>query len=88
MLGNIKEFKPFLSEAVNEVLTADIRARKTSGHIFDPNVLALDENTVILKKQEDGTPVIVAIYQVQQINCVRNRDGEILEVSSLFMILN
>ena len=28
-------------------------------------------------------PVIVAVYMVQQINCIRNKDGEIIEVCSV-----
>ena len=63
-------------------LVADIRARKKDGHIFDSNILSIDENQLILKLVEDMGPVIVAVYMVQQINCIRNKEGDIVEVRS------
>lgn len=36
---------------------------------------------MIVQYLEDFGPVIVGIYMVQQINCVKNRKGEVIEVS-------
>ncbi len=79
-LGDIRELKPWCGEAVYHKLAADIRARKADGIVFDSNILSIDENQLIFKLVEDMGPVIVAIYMVQQINCIRNKEGEIIEV--------
>ncbi|KAJ1383319.1 hypothetical protein B484DRAFT_22466 [Ochromonadaceae sp. CCMP2298] len=34
-----------------------------------------------MRFREDGGAVIVVVYMVQQLHCVRNKKGEILEVS-------
>jgi import inner membrane translocase subunit TIM44 len=81
LLGNTSALKPWLGEAVYNKLAADIRTRKHDGIKFDVNVLDIDENQMILKYMESGSPVIVVVYMVQQINCIRNRKDEIIEVS-------
>jgi hypothetical protein len=62
-------------------LAADISVRKHDGIVFDTNLLDLDENQIIMRFREDGGAVIVVVYMVQQLHCVRNKKGEILEVS-------
>lgn len=79
--GNTTALKPWLGEAVYNKLAADIRTRKHDGIVFDANLLDIDENQVIMRYLENGSPVIVVVYMVQQINCIRNRKGEIIEVS-------
>jgi mitochondrial import inner membrane translocase subunit TIM44 len=80
--GDAKTLKPLLGEAVYNKLAADIRARKTDGISFDTNILDIDENQIILKLLDDKAPIIVVVYMVQQINCIRNKKGEIIEVRS------
>ena len=82
-LGDIKSLKPVCGEAVYNKLSADIRARKADGLKFDSNLLSIDQNQLILKLVEETGPVIVGVYMVQQINCIRNRKGEIVEVCCL-----
>ena len=79
--GNTKALKPWLKEGVFNKLAAEIRARKGDGIVFDPNVLDIDEIEVLVRYLEEEGPVIVAIYRVQQIHCVRNRKAEIIEGS-------
>lgn len=81
LIGDTKALKPWLGEAVYNKLAADIRARKHDGISFDPNILDIEENQIIMKFLENGGPVIVVVYMVQQINCIRNRKGEITEGS-------
>lgn len=80
-LGDTRALKPLCGEAVYNKLAADAKARKKAGHVFDANLLSVEENQLILKLVEDMGPVIVGVYMVQQINCIRNKDGEIIEVS-------
>lgn len=49
--------------------------------MFDPNVLEVDENQIIIRLLDGEGPVIVVVYMVQQINCIKNKAGEIVEVS-------
>ena len=81
--GDTKTLRPHLTQAVYSRLAAEIRTRKTEGVIFDSNILAFDENSVSLKFLESGGAVIMAVYMVQQINCIKNKKGEILEVSNM-----
>jgi len=78
LLGNTSTLKPWMGEAVYNKLAADIRARKHDGITFDTNILDIDENQMILRYLENGSPVIVCVYMVQQINCIRKK-GEIVE---------
>ena len=79
--GNLRAWKDWLGEAVYEKLAAEIRARKADGISFDPHVLDIHDNQIIMKLLEGGNPVVVIVYMVQQINCIRNREGEIIQVS-------
>jgi hypothetical protein len=79
--GDIKTLKPWLADAVFNKLSADVKARKHDQIVFDSRVLHIEENTIIMKFLEDGGPIIVVIYMVQQINCIRKK-GEIIEVSN------
>ena len=78
--GDTVALKPWLGEAVYSKLAADIRTRKHDGIVIDSNILESDENQIIMKFLESGQAVIVVVYMVQQINCIRNRANEIIEV--------
>lgn len=78
--GDSKALKPWLTEGVYARLSAEIRARKADGIVFDSNILEIDENAVVLKFLENGGAVILVVYMVQQINCIRNKKGEVIEV--------
>ena len=85
--GNTKSLKPWLTEGVFSRLSAEIRARKADGIVFDTNILEIDENTVLLRFLETGEAAILVIYMVQQINCIRNTAGEVVEVIKMKSIL-
>lgn len=79
--GDLRFLKQWLGEACYNKLAADVRTRKSDGIVFDSNVLAIDENQTILRYIESGGvtgPIILAIYMVQQINCIKKK-GEIIE---------
>lgn len=78
LCGDPKVLKPWLGEGVYNKLAADIRIRKEEGITFASEILELDENQVIMSFH-DSEPIIVVSYAVQQINCIRNRQGEIIE---------
>lgn len=68
------------------------RSRKSDGIVFDPNILSIEENRVIMRILEEREAVALVVYTVQQINCIRDRKGEIKEVyaglsTNLYFIL-
>ena len=77
--GDISKYKDQLSEAVYHKLSADIDARKKDGLVIDPNVLAFEQVEVTVRHLEGTGPVIVCMYRVQQIHCVRNTEGEVVD---------
>ena len=79
--GETKLLKPWLKEAVYNKLSSEIRLRKQDGIVFDPRILDIDENTITLRHVESEGALILGVYDVQQIHCVRNTKGEILEGS-------
>lgn len=79
LLGDIASMKPWMSDGVYNKVAAEIRQRKGDGITFDPNILDIEENTTIIRMMEGEGPIIVVVYMVQQINCVRNKAGEIIE---------
>lgn len=77
--GDTAALRPWLGEAVYNKLAADIRLRKSDGTIFDPNILDIEEKNVIIRLLEGTGPIILVVYMVQQINCIRNKKGEVIE---------
>lgn len=77
--GDLKTLKPLLGEAVYNKLAADIRTRKSDGISIDTNVLDIDEAQILIRYLEHEGPIVLVVYMVQQINCIRNRAGEIIE---------
>ena len=69
-----------LNEGVYNKLAQDIKIRQSDKIEFDPNILDIDESRVEMKLMDGTGPVILAIYMVQQINCIR-KNGEVIEGS-------
>lgn len=51
-----------------------------AGIVFDPNILNIEESQLMVKYLENEGAVIVGVYTVQQIHCVKNKKGEIIDV--------
>lgn len=68
------------SERAMAPLNAALRAREAEGLTVDPTILSVGPVDVRLAQVRDkGPAVIVMQTMVQQINCTRNRKGEIVE---------
>mmetsp|Transcript_19976 Transcript_19976/g.28422 ORF Transcript_19976/g.28422 Transcript_19976/m.28422 type:complete len:436 (+) Transcript_19976:71-1378(+) len=82
MAGRTKELKPLLGEAVYNRLAAEIRVRKSEGLIVDPHILGMENSEILAAELDDnnrGSPIVLLHFMCQQINCVRNKDGEVVE---------
>ena len=57
--------------------------RKEEKLLWDDNVLSVDFHQVLIDPAliENSTPMLGLYAAVQQINCIRNLDGEIVQVS-------
>ncbi|OQR81857.1 Mitochondrial Protein Translocase (MPT) Family [Thraustotheca clavata] len=78
--GNSRDLKKWMGEAAYNTVNMSIRERKADGLVVDPNVLAIRDVTVIALSAEDKQAPIIGIQlMAQQINCIRNREGEIIE---------
>ena len=79
--GRINELKPWLGEAVYKRLTAENKVRKDEGLIVDSNLLGIFNCEIVAVEMDkvDKQPIILLHFMAQQINCVRNKEGEVVE---------
>lgn len=78
--GESLKLKQWMSEAAYNTVNFAIRERKKEGLVVDPTILDIDNVEVIAAKAEDKqAPIIVVQCMAQQINCIKNREGEIVE---------
>ncbi|GMF27028.1 unnamed protein product [Phytophthora lilii] len=77
-----RDLKKWFGEAAYSRMNIAIRERKSEGLVMDPHVLSIDNVEVIEATAEDKqAPIILMRFQAQQINCIRNREGEVVEGS-------
>lgn len=82
--GKINQLKPWLSEGVFKRIAAEITARKQEGVEIDTHVLAIMNSEILAIEPDDvekGSPLILLHFMCQQINCVRKKDGSVVEGS-------
>ncbi|UIZ27832.1 hypothetical protein KXD40_004087 [Peronospora effusa] len=80
--GNSRDLKKWFGEAAYSRVNIAIRERKSEGLVMDPHVLSIDNVEVIEATAEDKqAPIVLMRFQAQQINCIRNREGEVVEGS-------
>eukprot|EP00605_Chrysophyceae_sp_TOSAG23-4_P001351 GSChrysophyteH1.ASY1.ANO1.1469.1 assembled CDS len=76
--GHVSHLETHCGEACFSKLSNDIKARKDDKVVFESKVVDIDESHVAMKFLESGSPVIVCMYMVQQINII-TKDGEIVD---------
>jgi len=77
--GDLKALAPYLSEGMYKSLAEEFRMRKAEGLVLDSNILEISNTEVIQAKITDGSPMLMVGTLMQHINCVRNRDGAIVD---------
>ena len=77
--GDLKALAPYLSEGMHRSLAEEFRQRKAEGLALDPHVLEISNTEVIQAKMHDHQPVLMVGALIQHINCVRNREGVVVE---------
>ena len=78
--GESMKLKKWFGEAAYNTVNHAIRERKTEGLYVNPTVLDIQNVEVIAATAEDKqAPLIVLQFTAQQINCIKNREGDIVE---------
>lgn len=79
--GNLEILEDWCYEAPYNVLAAPIRQAQTMGLVMDSRVLDIDSLDLAMGKMMEQGPVLVITFNSQQLMCVRDRTGKVVEGS-------
>lgn len=79
--GDLEILEDWCYEASFNVLAAPIRQVRSMGLILDSRVLDIDSLDLVMGKMMEQGPVLIITFNSQQIVCVRNREGKVVEGS-------
>ena len=63
-------------------MATPLRQAKQMGYVIDSKVLDIDSLDLAMGKMMEQGPVLVITFNSQQIMCVRDRDGKVVEGSA------
>lgn len=85
LTNDMDSLHPFLGESVYHRLDAEMTARKKEKLVLDSNLLGIFNADIITAqidaKNEEGEkePILLIHYMAQQINCVRDEEGKVVQ---------
>jgi predicted lipid-binding transport protein (Tim44 family) len=74
--GDTATLRPLLGDDVYDEFAAAIRDRMAEGHVHETTIVALDAAEIISAEMRSSTARVTVKFVSQQINVVRDRDGE------------
>ena len=74
--GDTATLRPLLGDDVYDEFAAAIRERMADGHIQETTIVALDAAEIISAEMRASTARVTVKFVSQQINVVRDKDGE------------
>ncbi len=77
--GDRDTLKELVTEEAYAMLNASILERETTGVTMDPNILAVNDVELFSAKLLEDAPVLIVSFSLQQINCIKNRAGDVVE---------
>jgi len=79
--GNSEQLELHCGEAAFAAVNASIKARKQNKMTLDTNVLAGPKEVELkgAQRTDKGPPCFIWTFNTQQVNCLRDREGEIIE---------
>ncbi|KAK4273042.1 hypothetical protein QN277_021513 [Acacia crassicarpa] len=77
--GDVELLKKYCSPELIERCKAEHAAYQSNGIFFDNKILHVSEVEVRETKMMGSSPLIIVMFQTQQIYCVRDRNGSITE---------
>lgn len=81
LAGERAVLKELCTEDAYRMLNASIRERDAEGIIMDTNILDISEVELTAGKLLEDSPVLIVTFSAQQINCLRDRSGAVIEGS-------
>jgi len=80
--GDLDILEDWCYEAPFNVLATPLRQAKQMGYVLDSRVLDIDSLDLAMGKMMEQGPVLVITFNSQQIMCVRDSSGKVVEGSS------
>ncbi|TVU51607.1 hypothetical protein EJB05_03047 [Eragrostis curvula] len=77
--GDLETLKMFCTTHVIERCKGERQAYAAQGMFFDHKILHISDADVLETKMMGSTPLIIVIFQTQQIYCIRDKEGQITE---------
>jgi len=79
--GDLEILEDWCYEAPFNVLATPLRQARQMGYLLDSQVLDIDSLDLAMGKMMEQGPVLVITFNSQQILCVKDRDGKVVEGS-------
>lgn len=79
--GDLEILKDWCYEGVFNILATPIKQCKQLGYRLDSKILDIEQIELVMGKMMDQGPVLVITFQSQQIMCVRDGKGNVIEGS-------
>ncbi|XP_059626018.1 mitochondrial import inner membrane translocase subunit TIM44-2-like [Cornus florida] len=79
--GDTEVLKKYCSKEMIERCKAEHGAYESQGIFFDNKILHISEAEVRETKMMGDTPIIIVVFQTQQVYCVRDRQGSVTDGS-------
>lgn len=77
--GNVEPLKVYCSPEMIERMSGQARVWAAEGAVVDPNILDVADVEMVEVKLFNGEPLVIVQFVAQQINCVRDKFGNVLE---------
>lgn len=79
LAGDREKLADICTEDACRMLNASIREREAEGIIMDTNILDISDVELTAGRLLEDAPVLIVTFSAQQINCLRDRSGAIIE---------
>ncbi|KAI0567067.1 Tim44-like protein [Gracilaria domingensis] len=77
--GDRESLRDNCTDEAYEMLSASIRERDAEGILMDTNILDVSDVELTAGKLLEDSPVLIVTFNTQQINCLRDRGGNVVE---------
>ncbi|CAN8065112.1 unnamed protein product [Agarophyton chilense] len=77
--GDRSSLRESCTDEAFEMLNASIRERDAEGILMDTNILDVGDVELTAGKLLEDSPVLIVTFNTQQINCLRDRAGNVVE---------
>jgi predicted lipid-binding transport protein (Tim44 family) len=79
LTGDLETLRAHCTEEAFAMMSASIHERRLSGIVMDPRILNLDQVELVTGRFLDEEPILIVQFTAQQIHCLRNQQGEVIE---------